>query len=129
MIYVEFAELILLFLQHISNVTIMAQNIVEVTDDNFESVVLQSDKLVVVDFWAEWCGPCRIVSPILEELAKENPNVLICKMNVDENSEVPTQMGIRNIPTLLFFKGGKVVNKFVGAATKSEYQRIINDSL
>ncbi|MCS7029023.1 MAG: thioredoxin [Bacteroidia bacterium] len=107
----------------------MAQNIVEVTDDNFESVVLQSDKLVVVDFWAEWCGPCRIVSPILEELAKENPNVLICKMNVDENSEVPTQMGIRNIPTLLFFKGGKVVNKFVGAATKSEYQRIINDSL
>ncbi|MCS7077764.1 MAG: thioredoxin [Bacteroidia bacterium] len=107
----------------------MAQNVVEITDDNFESLVLQSDKLVIVDFWAEWCGPCRIVGPILEELAKENPNVVIGKMNVDENAQIPTQMGIRNIPTLLFFKGGKVVNKFVGATSKSEYQKIINASL
>ncbi len=107
----------------------MAHNIVEITDDNFEQSVLQSDKLVVVDFWAEWCGPCRMVGPILEELAAENSNVVIGKMNVDENPEVPTQMGIRNIPTLLFFKGGKVVNKFVGATSKSEYQKIINASL
>jgi thioredoxin 1 len=107
----------------------MAHNIVEITDDNFEQNVLQSDKLVVVDFWAEWCGPCRMVGPILEELANENSNVIIGKMNVDDNPEVPTQMGIRNIPTLLFFKGGKVVNKFVGATSKSEYQKIINASL
>lgn len=107
----------------------MAHNIVEITDDNFEQNVLQSDKLVVVDFWAEWCGPCRMVGPILEELASENTNVVIGKMNVDDNPEVPTQMGIRNIPTLLFFKGGKVVNKFVGATSKSEYQKIINASL
>lgn len=107
----------------------MAQNIVEITDDNFEQTVLQSDKLVVVDFWAEWCGPCRMVGPILEELANENTNIVIGKMNVDENPEVPTQMGIRNIPTLLFFKQGKIVNKFVGATSKSEYQKIINASL
>lgn len=107
----------------------MANNVVEITDDNFEQNVLQSDKLVVVDFWAEWCGPCRMVGPILEELAAENTNVVIGKMNVDENPEIPTQMGIRNIPTLLFFKGGKVVNKFVGATSKSEYQKIINASL
>lgn len=106
----------------------MAHNIIEITDDNFEQIVLQSDKLVVVDFWAEWCGPCRMVGPILEELANENPDVTIGKMNVDENPEVPTQIGIRNIPTLLFFKGGKVVNKFVGATSKSEYQKIINAS-
>jgi thioredoxin 1 len=107
----------------------MAHNIIEITDDNFEQNVLNSDKLVVVDFWAEWCGPCRMVGPILEELANENTNVVIGKMNVDENPEVPTQMGIRNIPTLLFYKGGKVVNKFVGATSKSEYQKIINASL
>jgi len=107
----------------------MAHNIIEITDDNFEQNVLQSDKLVVVDFWAEWCGPCRMVGPILEELAAENTNVVIGKMNVDENPEVPTQMGIRNIPTLLFYKGGKIVNKFVGATSKSEYQKIINASL
>jgi thioredoxin 1 len=107
----------------------MAHNIIEITDDNFEQNVLKSDKLVIVDFWAEWCGPCRMVGPILEELAAENTNVVIGKMNVDENPEVPTQMGIRNIPTLLFYKGGKVVNKFVGATSKSEYQKIINASL
>lgn len=107
----------------------MAHNIIEITDDNFEDKVLKSDKLVVVDFWAEWCGPCRMVGPILEELAAENNNIVIGKMNVDDNPEVPTQMGIRNIPTLLFFKGGKVVNKFVGATSKSEYQQIINASL
>lgn len=107
----------------------MAHNIIEITDDNFEQSVLQSDKLVVVDFWAEWCGPCRMVGPILEELANENSNVVIGKMNVDENPEIPTQMGIRKIPTLLFFKGGKIVNKFVGATSKSEYQKIINASL
>jgi len=107
----------------------MAHNIIEITDDNFEQNVLQSDKLVVVDFWAEWCGPCRMVGPILEELAAENTNVVIGKMNVDENPEVPTQIGIRNIPTLLFYKGGKIVNKFVGATSKSEYQKIINASL
>jgi len=107
----------------------MAHNIIEITDDNFEQNVLKSDKLVVVDFWAEWCGPCRMVGPILEELAAENTNIVIGKMNVDENPEVPTQMGIRNIPTLLFYKGGKVVNKFVGATSKSEYQKIINASL
>ena len=94
----------------------------ELTDSNFDEVVLKSDKPVLVDFWAEWCGPCRMVGPIIEELATEyEGKVNIGKIDVDENSEVAAQFGIRNIPTILFFKGGQLVDKQVGAAPKATF--------
>ncbi|GHU89301.1 thioredoxin [Bacteroidia bacterium] len=91
----------------------------EITDANFEQLV-SGDKPVVVDFWAEWCGPCRMITPIIEELAHEyKGKAVIGKVNVDENDEITGQYGIRNIPTILYFKNGEVVDKFVGAAQKS----------
>lgn len=90
------------------------------TDSNFETEVLSSDKVSVVDFWAEWCGPCRMIAPIVEELAREyDGKAIIGKLNVDENPEVTSRYGIRNIPTILFIKNGQVVDKQVGAAPKS----------
>lgn len=96
----------------------------QVTDENL-SEVLASDSLVVIDFWAEWCGPCRKVSPIIDELAEEYDDVNIYKCDVDDCSEVCEQFGIRNIPTLIFWKDGKVVDKHVGTATKSQLQEKI----
>jgi thioredoxin 1 len=94
---------------------------VEITDANFESLVKNSDKLVLVDFWAEWCGPCRMVGPIVEELAKEyDGKAVIGKLNVDNNPNVSMEFGVRNIPTILFFKNGKVVDKQVGAVPKAQ---------
>jgi thioredoxin 1 len=92
----------------------------ELTNDNFEELVLKSDKQVLVDFWAEWCGPCRMVGPIVEELAKDyEGKAVIGKVNVDEHGEISSKFGIRNIPTLLVFKNGEVVDKQVGVAQKS----------
>jgi thioredoxin len=94
---------------------------VEITDGNFESVVKNSDKVVLVDFWAEWCGPCRMVGPIVEELAKEyDGKAVVGKLNVDNNPNVSMEFGVRNIPTILFFKNGKVVDKQVGAVPKAQ---------
>jgi thioredoxin 1 len=91
----------------------------QITDASFEQEVLQSDKLTMVDFWAEWCGPCKMMNPLLDELSTEyEGKVVISKMNVDDNSEVPTNFNIRGIPTFILFKGGKEVGRIVGAQTK-----------
>jgi thioredoxin 1 len=103
---------------------------IEITDSNFEEVVLKSDKPVLVDFWAEWCGPCRMVGPVVEELSKEyEGKALIGKLDVDSNPKVATEFGIMSIPALLFFKDGKVVDKQVGAVPKHVLANKLNAQL
>ncbi|MBE9510122.1 MAG: thioredoxin [Bacteroidetes bacterium] len=95
---------------------------IEVNDSNFEEVVLKSDKLVIIDFWAEWCGPCRMVDPIIEEISEEyDGKILVTKVDVDSNPGISSKLGIRNIPTVMFFKNGKMVDKQVGAVPKSNF--------
>ena len=108
----------------------MSDKIIHVTDANFEAEVLQSDLPVVLDFWAPWCGPCKMVAPLLDQLADElDGKVKIAKINVDDNQNVPAQFGIRGIPTLIVFKGGKAVANKVGALAKPQLEAFINASI
>ena len=102
----------------------------ELTDSNFEGIVLKSDKPVLVDFWAEWCGPCRMVGPIIDELSNENEGkAIIAKLDVDTNQIFAAKYGVRNIPTVLLFKDGEMISRQVGVAPKQTYQDAINSAL
>src|SRR5580765_674772 len=102
----------------------------KVSDASFESDVLKSAEPVVVDFWAEWCGPCKMIGPSLEEIANElGDKIKIAKLNIDENPELAAQFGVRSIPTLMIFKGGEVADMKVGAAPKTALSHWINGSL
>jgi thioredoxin 1 len=93
---------------------------VELTDANFDEIVMGSDKAVMIDFWAEWCGPCRMVAPIVDEIHQEyGEKAVIAKVNVDENPNISMKFGIRNIPTIIFLKNGELVDKSVGAVPKN----------
>jgi thioredoxin 1 len=101
--------------------------VLEFTKSNFESVVNETKNLIVVDFWAEWCGPCRLIAPIIHELAEEyTDKVIFGKVDVDQESELAVKFGIRNIPTVLFIKEGKVIDKIVGAVPKTKFIEKIN---
>ena len=107
-----------------------SDKVVIVTDSEFDSTVLQSERPVVLDFWAEWCQPCKMLAPTMEEIAGEyEDKVKVGKLNVDDNPDTATKYGIRGIPTLLFFKGGKVVQQVTGVKSKPEIKKIIDENL
>ena len=106
----------------------MAENLIEFTDDNFDKEVLKSNLPVLVDFWAEWCGPCKMIAPIVEEIAGDYAGkVKVGKVNGDFNNQVAMQYGIRGIPALLVFKGGSVANQIVGAVPKNNITQILDE--
>ncbi|WP_207061584.1 thioredoxin TrxA [Motiliproteus sp. SC1-56] len=108
----------------------MSENIINVTDASFEEEVLKADGAVLVDYWAEWCGPCKMIAPVLEEVAKDYSDKLkVCKLNIDENNETPPKFGIRGIPTLMLFKGGNVEATKVGALSKSQLTAFLDGNL
>lgn len=108
----------------------MSDGIVHISDDSFDGEVLQADGPVLVDYWAEWCGPCKMISPVLEEIAQEyGDRVKIAKLNIDENPGTPPKYGIRGIPTLMLFKGGNVEATKVGAVSKSQLSAFLDENL
>jgi thioredoxin 1 len=108
----------------------MSDNITNVTDASFEEDVLKAEGVVLVDYWAEWCGPCKMIAPILEEVASDYAGRLkICKLNIDENSDTPPKFGIRGIPTLMLFKGGNVEATKVGALSKSQLIAFLDSNI
>jgi thioredoxin 1 len=108
----------------------MSELISKVTDDSFETDVLKSSTPVLVDYWAEWCGPCKMIAPVLEDISKEYQGRLrIAKLNIDENPQTPPKYGIRGIPTLMLFKGGEVEATKVGALSKSQLTQFLDSHL
>ena len=107
----------------------MSDLILKITDAEFENQVIKSEKPILVDYWAEWCGPCKMIAPVLEEVASEmSDKVLIGKLNVDENSQTPPKYGIRGIPTLMLFKNGEKAATSVGVLSKSELTNFLNEN-
>ena len=96
-----------------------------ITKENFEAEVLQSQKTVLIDFWATWCGPCQMLSPVVDSFAEENPDISVCKVNVDEQPELAMAFGIESIPTLIVMKGGKAVNKSLGVIPKEKIAELV----
>lgn len=108
----------------------MSTNTLTITNDNFEAEVLNSDKPVLVDFWAEWCGPCQMVSPIIDELADDYVGkAKVCKINVDEQADLAMKYQVMSIPTVMIFKNGEVVDKVVGARSKADFSDILSKHL
>lgn len=103
--------------------------LIEITDKDFKQEVLDSKQLVLIDFWAPWCGPCKMLGPILEDLAQEVNNVKIVKINIDENLEVPSQLGIRSIPTMMLYKGGENIATKIGVLPKNSIKEWIESNL
>ena len=102
-------------------------SVITVTKENFQSEVLESDKTVLIDFWAEWCGPCRMLSPVVDEIANEKPDVKVCKVNVDNEPELATQFGVMSIPTLVVIKDGKVQSQSVGVQPKNNILAVVKE--
>ena len=99
--------------------------VIHVTNENFEKLVLESEKTVLLDFWATWCGPCQQIAPILEEIAQERSDVVICKVNVDEEPELAAQFGVTGIPMLVVMEDGQIVNEAIGARPKAEIEKLL----
>lgn len=102
-------------------------SVLKITNQNFESAVINSEKPILLDFWASWCGPCRMVSPLVDEIAQENPQFLVGKVNVDEEPELAQKFGIMSIPTLVVMKGGKIVRQVTGARPKAQLLELLEN--